>query len=171
MNSDQQQLKRKSSEDMQTASLSAVVDGKELSSESSSIVTRTYVKAHNEYRDADWYHGNLATDQAEKRLASCENNCFLVRESNGSLFLSTMNNEAFQHTKIEYGPGWYRLKDSSDPSQEQFEDLHKLVASTTLGDPCRKSRETNTSEFFMSLALSEGIQTLKQDIHLDCIIY
>ncbi len=73
--------------------------------------------------DKEWYHGELTREQAEKTLRDNGSDCFLIRESKGSLVLSLINNGRIQHIKITNKLGWYSL----DGFAENFEELNELV--------------------------------------------
>ena len=106
----------------------------------------TYAKGSQADSDKDWYHGELTKDQAEEALrGGGSSNCFLVRESNGSLVLSLRHHD-IKHIKIERGPGWYQLEHHIQSPEKRFSDLNELVShycingieSTSLGIACKK---------------------------------
>ena len=109
-----------------------------------------YAKACFVDSNKDWYHGELTRDQAEEALrASGSNNCFLIRESGGRVFLSLIHHGEIHHFVTEYGPGWYSLE--GQPSR--FTRLDEMVAyycsnavidQITLGQACTKMEQNYT---------------------------
>ncbi len=73
--------------------------------------------------EKEWYHGELTRKQAEKTLRDNGSDCFLIRESKGSLVLSLINHGETQHYKIINQLGWYSLIGWSS----KFEELNELV--------------------------------------------
>ena len=112
------------------------------------MASNDYVKACPVDSDKDWYHGELTRDQAEEALRASGSNCFLIRESKGSLVLSTILQGQIYHYVIKRGPGRYSLSSSV----KNFSDLNELVSyyhnnaivtesgeALTLGAVCRKA--------------------------------
>ena len=89
-----------------------------------------YVQGSQADSDKDWYRGELTKAQAEEALRDCgSSNCFLVRESTGSLILSLRyHDKQIKHIKIERGPGWYQLEHHVQSSEKRFSDLNELVS-------------------------------------------
>ena len=90
------------------------------------MAANIYYEACHEDSDKDWYHGELTRDQAEESLRASGSNCFLIRESKGSLVLSLLLHGQIHHLKIKHGPRWYSLEGRS--SIERFSDLNELVS-------------------------------------------
>ena len=63
--------------------------------------------------------------KAEQALATSDCDCFLIRKTQGALFLSLMHDKQFRHIKIKYGPGWYELEGGS--AKYSFPELDDLI--------------------------------------------
>ena len=121
------------------------------------MAANIYVKACPIDCDKDWYHGMLTRNQAEEALKASGSNCFLIRESKGSLVLSLIHHGDIYHMVIKRGPGWYSL--SSVSSVEHFSDVNELTSyfhnngvitesgeALTLGAACRKADHNSTGK-------------------------
>ncbi len=73
--------------------------------------------------DKEWYHGELTREQAEMTLRDNGSDCFLIRESKGSLVLSLINHQETQHYKITNQHGWHSI----DGWSKKFKELNELV--------------------------------------------
>ncbi len=82
-----------------------------------------YMKGHQLDSDKEWYHGELTREQAEKTLRDNGSDCFLIRESKGSLVLSLINHGETHHGKITHQLGWYSI----DGWSKKFKELSELV--------------------------------------------
>ena len=82
-----------------------------------------YTKGLHVNSNKEWYHGELTREQAEKTLRDNGSDCFLIRESKGSLVLSLIKQGETLHYKITHQLGWYTLSGSS----QQFKKLNELV--------------------------------------------
>ena len=76
--------------------------------------------------DKDWYHGQLARNEAEEALKALGCDCFLIREDGRALVLSLIHHGQVHHIKIKYGLGWYELESGS--AQYSFTELDELVS-------------------------------------------
>ena len=89
----------------------------------SSSTAGSYSQASMLCSKEDWFHGELTRDEAERALKASGSDCFLIRQSQGILVLSLIQGGETLHTKIEYGPGWYKLEGAS----QTFSELQELV--------------------------------------------
>ena len=78
---------------------------------SSEGTSSTYTSRFLAVSDKEWYHGELARDEAEQALKASGCDCFLVRHCQGVLVLSLIH--GFHHITINYGPDWYELENGS----------------------------------------------------------
>ncbi len=82
-----------------------------------------YMKGLQVDSDKEWYHGELTREQAEMTLRDNGSDCFLIRESKGSLVLSLINHGETHHVKITNQFGWYSI----GGWPEEFKELNELV--------------------------------------------
>ena len=101
-----------------------------------------YIAGSLQEFDKEWYHGELTRDEAEQALKASGCDCFLIRHCQGVLILSLIHDQKIDHTKIDYGPGWYQLE-----QHQKFSKLQELVShycqnpmndEVTLGAVCGK---------------------------------
>ncbi len=99
--------------------------------------------------DKEWYHGELTREQAEMTLRDNGSDCFLIRESKGSLVLPLINYVEAQHYKITHQLGWYSFTGWSKKFKEMSElveyiSTHDITPITTFrhaifaGEICKK---------------------------------
>ncbi len=107
--------------------------------------------------DKEWYHGELTREQAEMTLRDNGSDCFLIRESKGSLVLSLINHGEKHHVKIAYQLGWYSI----DGLSKKFKELNELVEYISthnispnpnsraifLGEICKKRMTRNKGQY------------------------
>ena len=111
-----------------------------------------YAKGCVSDSDKDWFHGELTKEEAEEALAQSDGCCFLIRGSKRYLVLSLSQDGETYHFRIEYGPGWYKLKEG----KKSFSDLQELV-SYYQGNPIVGDKTLNVACQKMSHSLVSTI--------------
>ena len=107
----------------------------------------TYNKGCLVESDKVWYHGELTRDKAEQSLKASDCDSFLIRHDQGDLVLSLIHGTKIDHTKINYGPGWYQLDGEQHPKFSELQELishycnNSIGAEVTLGTACEKRGE------------------------------
>ncbi len=149
--------------------------------------TNIYMKGLQVDSDKEWYHGELTREQAEKTLRDNGSDCFLIRESKGSLVLSLINHGETHHGKITYQLGWY----SSDGWPKKFKELSELVGyisthifnSTSdelfVAEICKKTNKgqcnydiyNNLGVTFLFRGISKNIITCSYSFNMRIILY
>ena len=111
--------------------------------------SHTYTRGSLVGSNKEWYHGELTIDEAEQALKASGCDCFLIRHCQGGLILSLINDQKIDHSKIDYGPGWYQLHGE----HQKFSMLQELIDhychnpmsdEVTLGAACGKMKEHDT---------------------------
>lgn len=72
-----------------------------------------------------WYHGSKSQKDAEASMDACSSdNCYLIREQQGTLYLSTRYRGMYYHLPISHTKHGYILKDHYNA----FPTLQELVS-------------------------------------------
>jgi len=106
--------------------------------------------------DKEWFHEKLTTTEAEEFLGASGDDCFLIRDEGGTLFMSLIHQGEVHHIKIKYGFGGYALE-SGSTAVYNFTELEDLVShyqsevisdslKTTLGVVCKGRRTKQPGE-------------------------